>query len=1038
MKRTSATAGAVAISTLISTAGLLAGTPAQAATTNLVANASFANGTSGWSAGTNTAFTVDKNGYQSTKGATLTAITAGKVALEHTGPAVDATTAHAAYVASVRVKNPSTNRSIAGSVSLTGAATGSTLTAATPFTLSDTAWHTVKVSGTPAGTHGLDIGLTATGLVAGQSLLVDDFKVVQTDPPAAHFTAATTFLKASLDATASADPDGTIASYAWDFGDGTTGTGKVPTHTYATPGTKTVTLTTTDNVGAVHTVAKTVTVVANNPPVASFSVATNYLTAKLDASASSDSDGTIASRTWDFGDGTTGSGTILSHTYATAGSKTVTLAVKDNSGATTTTTRTVMVAANLAPRAAFEATHSFLTAKFDASATTDTDGTVSTYAWNFGDGTTGTGKLPSHTYTTAGTKTVTLTVTDNAGAKHSTSKTVTVVANNPPVGSFTASTTYLVAKFDASASTDSDGTISAKTWDFGDGTTGSGNVVSRTYATAGPKTVSLTVKDNSGATHTVTKTVTVVENIAPTADFTTTTSYTTAKFNAAGSSDSDGTITARTWTFGDGTTGSGSNLSHTYANAGTYTVALTVKDDGGKTDTMTTQVTVVANQAPTAAFSSSTSYLTATLDASASADADGTVTAYAWSFGNGTTGSGKKPVVTYTAAGTYQVKLTVTDNGGASTSRTVPVIVVANKAPTAAFTTSSGGRTARFDAAASSDPEGKLVSWSWSYGDGTTGAGSMAAHTYPTAGTRTVTLTVTDEAGATATAQKSVTVVKGPDIGLGVYNGSPSELPDEATIADFGGVPDVASSYYTAGQNLKMSYETARIRRGTSPNLTMTTKGTQLLAGIANGDPDAIAFLDAYVGQLATLAAVDPTVPVYAALEHEFRAKVKQGLVTGPSADIAVYAKALSLLIAKAHAASPNIQVAYWMVGYDRAFEGAVGSDLTERPDVITFDPYANGGSDTITSICTADLSWIRSQPWYDDQPIALSEFGMPVKNGDAALARFYTNVRPQLDALGLSWAVFFNRPTDNDHEITTATNAYPNAVRAFSASLPR
>jgi hypothetical protein len=231
-----------------------------------------------------------------------------------------------------------------------------------------------------------------------------------------------------------------------------------------------------------------------------------------------------------------------------------------------------------------------------------------------------------------------------------------------------------------------------------------------------------------------------------------------------------------------------------------------------------------------------------------------------------------------------------------------------------------------------------------------------------------------------------------------------------------------------------MSYETARIRRGTSPNITMTTKGTQLIADIATGQPAALSWLDNYVAQLAKLAAVDPRVPVYATLDHEFRAKVNQGMVTGASADPLVYAKALSVFYAKARAASSNIVTTYWMVGYDRAFEGKIGAALTERPDLITVDPYANVATDTVTSIAKGDVDWIRAQSWYDAQPIALTEFGMPVALGDAALARFYTNVRAQLDSLGVAWAVFFNREQDNNHLITTG--GYPSAVSAFSLSL--
>jgi hypothetical protein len=270
--------------------------------------------------------------------------------------------------------------------------------------------------------------------------------------------------------------------------------------------------------------------------------------------------------------------------------------------------------------------------------------------------------------------------------------------------------------------------------------------------------------------------------------------------------------------------------------------------------------------------------------------------------------------------------------------------------------------------------------------------------------------------------------------GLGVYNGGSGERPDETTKRDFGAYPDVANTYYQSNQSINLAYETARIKRGTSPNLTITTKGTQLLAGLAKGDAKALVWVDKYVAGLKKLAQVDPDVPVYATLDHEFRVKTRQGYVTGESAKPEVYGKALDVFFKRANAAHKNIRTTYWIVGYDRAFEGAVGSAFTVKPDVAVFDPYANTGNDTIASITRGDLAWIKSQRWYNGQEIGLGEFGMPVKNGDANMAKFFTDVRGQLQAQGIEWGVFFNRTKDNNHKITTG--GFPKAVAAFSKSI--
>ena len=134
-----------------------------------------------------------------------------------------------------------------------------------------------------------------------------------------------------------------------------------------------------------------------------------------------------------------------------------------------------MTAPNQAPKAAFTSSAKALVASFDGSGSSDADGTIASYAWDFGDGATGTGAKPDHTYATAGDYTVALTVTDNDGATDTVTKTVTASSNAKPTAAFTSSVNGLGGSFDGSGSTDSDGTVASYAWDFGDGATGTGN-----------------------------------------------------------------------------------------------------------------------------------------------------------------------------------------------------------------------------------------------------------------------------------------------------------------------------------------------------------------------------------------------------------------------------------------------------------------------------------------------------------------------------------------------------------------------------------
>jgi len=348
---------------------------------------------------------------------------------------------------------------------------------------------------------------------------------------------------------------------------------------------------------------------SNQLPLADIAVSstagTAPLTITLDASGSSDPDGTIVEYNWSFGDGQQGVGETVNYTYIDPGSYTVVLSLTDDSDGVSSATRVITVDApplpvNEAPSASISASATSgpapLAVSFDGSRSSDPDGTIVKYGWNFGDGGTATGRSVTHTFG-VGVYLVTLTVTDDSGATAKASRTISA-ANQVPTARISATPASgaapLLVAFDGTASSDPDGSIASYSWNFGDGGTATGGTTLHTFK-SGTYTVTLTVKDNYGATAQTTKTITAT-NQAPTAviadDVTSGTAPLAVVFDGNSSSDPDGSIANYTWNFGDGLQAVGKTVNHTFLGPGVYTVTLKVTDDRGAVSSATTQITV--------------------------------------------------------------------------------------------------------------------------------------------------------------------------------------------------------------------------------------------------------------------------------------------------------------------------------------------------------------------------------------------------------------------------------------------------------------
>ncbi|MDX6327111.1 MAG: hypothetical protein QOK15_3465 [Nocardioidaceae bacterium] len=388
-----------------------------------------------------------------------------------------------------------------------------------------------------AGTYTVTMTTTNTdGLssVATQAVTVAEAAKAPTAALSVSPATGTAPVQVTADASGSSDPQRQALTYTFDWGDGSTPQAQASataSHTFTGDGTLTVKVTVTNSSGLSDTATQQVTVAAPpKAPTAALSVSPATGTAPVqvtaDASGSTDPQGQTLSYGFDWGDGTsTGdqAAATATHTFGAAGSYQVKVTVTNTAGLTDNVTRTVTVdPAPTPPTARLSVTPTTGTAPVqvtaDATASTDPQGQTLSYGFDWGDGTTAAEQptaTASHTFTSAGTYRVTVTVTDQAGLVDTASQSVVVSAPpSPPSARLTVTpasgTAPVQVAADASASTDPQGQALTYAFSWGDGTTTpaqSAAKATHTYTAAGSYAVSVTVRDTGGLTGTTSQTV---------------------------------------------------------------------------------------------------------------------------------------------------------------------------------------------------------------------------------------------------------------------------------------------------------------------------------------------------------------------------------------------------------------------------------------------------------------------------------------------------------------------------------------------------
>lgn len=321
----------------------------------------------------------------------------------------------------------------------------------------------------------------------------------------------------------------------------------------------------------------------------------------------------------------------------------------------------------------------------------------------------------------------------------------------------TSGSPYQLSFYDSSYDANGDRPVSWQ-WSFGDGTASTAQNPSHLYNSNGTYVVCLTATFATGCWTTTCDSIYVGQTLACNASYTFTVSP-AGVYDFQNTSIGSGGLTY-SWDFGDGTTSTVANPSHTFPAPGTYTVCLSIADGAGCSDTYCTAITINGTGSCQASFTTSTSGNTATFTGNPS-PAGAICT---WDFGDGSFGTsiGNASLShTYNANGAYTVCMTVTDSMQACTDTYCDSLYVNGGGAitcSAAFQGAwvAGTMLVNFtDYSVSND---SIVSWAWDFGDGATSNQNNPSHAYATPGNYQICLTITTASGCSSTFCDRVTV----------------------------------------------------------------------------------------------------------------------------------------------------------------------------------------------------------------------------------------------------------------------------------------
>lgn len=529
-------------------------------------------------------------------------------------------------------------------------------------------------------TGSYDIKLIVTTLGGCTDTVFVPAGIVADDKPVASFNANPREVCAKDDVLFNDLSTGNITRWLWDFGDGGTSTVQNPSHHYEDTGLFTIRLIVWNN-NCPDTLILT-DYVHISPPIANFS--SNFDCAAPRVFTFTDASIGPDEWHWDFGDGNTSTAQNNIHTFPGVGTYTIRLTVINHrTGCDDTHTQTIRIVEEVAD---FNATATEICRNTSTTftATGNTPGTITSYDWDFGDGTTDTGAVRNHTYVNAGLYTVRLIITDISGCKDTLVRTQYIRVNGP-VAAFTipngGSCSNNSFTFTDNSTDDGLHPITTWVWDFGDGNTQTYTAPPFThfYATPGTYNVTLKTIDAIGCFDSTTNTNTIIIS-NPVAAFTQSDTLVCPGIDIHFTNASTGPTLTYQWDFGDGNTDTQADPVHGYATEGNYTVLLIITDQYGCQDSVTQNIHVAS---PHAGFTVSDTVTTCPPLIAQFTNTSLNGVEATWDFGDGSTSNSADPIHIYNTPGVYIAKLFVTGPGNNCSDSIVQQIIV--KGPVGSF-----------------------------------------------------------------------------------------------------------------------------------------------------------------------------------------------------------------------------------------------------------------------------------------------------------------------------------------------------------------